>query len=252
VSATFHETPEQAMRRVTAEIIRRGLKLGRRKHRTIYISKTSRGQGIPLSDLDPATPEGKQRLEAFLAKPARYYTVSGLGAPEEQDAIHWRDLNLPPFRRLKLQVMVGISFLLKGTPFKNRFYRVMGVHIGRNVEIMQMVWLDHFRPELIFIGDHTLLGAFTQITVHAYEGCGRFRYGLVEIGSHCILGAGAGLGMIRIEDNVRILPGTVVSPYYPRIKAGTVVGYDPPPRSNPASDRPAPSSASGENPASGA
>ena len=223
------------MRRVTEEIIRRGLTLGRRKHRSIHISKTSRGAGIPLSDLDPATPDGQKRLEAFLAKPARHYTISGLGAPEEPDAVHWRSLNLGPWRRIKLQLMVGISFILKGTPFKNRFYRRMGVHIGRNVEIMQMVWLDHFRPELIFIGDNTLLGAFTQVTVHAYEGRGRFRYGLVEIGANCTLGAGAGLGMIRIEDDGRILPGTVVSPYYARIKAGTVVGYDPPPKSAPGS-----------------
>ena len=79
----------------------------------------------------------------------------------------------------------------------------------------------------------TLVGAFSQFTVHAYEGCGRFRFGLVEVGRNCTIGAGAGLGMIKVEDDVRILPGTVVSPYYPRIKAGTVVGYDPPPKSAP-------------------
>lgn len=46
----------------------------------------------------------------------------------------------------------------------------MGAHIGKGAEIMQMVWLDHFCPELIFIGENSLLGAFTQLTVHAYEG----------------------------------------------------------------------------------
>ena len=84
----------------------------------------------------------------------------------------------------------------------------MGAHIGRNVEIMQMVWLDHFRPELVFVGDNTLIGAFSRLTVHAYEGCGKFRYGLIEIGAHCTIGAGTGIGPIRIEDNVRTLPGT--------------------------------------------
>jgi len=59
---------------------------------------------------------------------------------------------------------------MKGTPLKNRLYRLMGAHIGRNVEIMQLAWLDHFRPELIFVGDNTLIGAYTHITVHAYEG----------------------------------------------------------------------------------
>ena len=74
---------------------------------------------------------------------------------------------------------------MKGTPSKIKFFRKMGVHIGENTEIMQGVWLDHFRPELIFIGDNTLIGAFSRVTVHAYEGHGRFRYGLVEIGNNC-------------------------------------------------------------------
>jgi acetyltransferase-like isoleucine patch superfamily enzyme len=128
-----------------------------------------------------------------------------------------------------VQFQVAVSFVMKGTPFKNTWYRWMGAHIGRNVEIMQLVWLDHFRPELIFIGDNTLLGAYTRVTVHAYEGCGKFRYGLVEIGSHCTIGAGTGIGPIRIEDNVRTLPGTTLSPYMARIRAGSVVGYNPPP-----------------------
>jgi len=229
-----NETPEDAMRRVTAEIVARAAPYARRRGLDVRISKTSRGAGTPVVELDPSTPDGKARLAEYLARPARHYTLSGLGAPEDPNAVNWRRVNLPASRRLRLTAMVGISFLLKGTPFKNRWYRWMGVHVGRNVEIMQMVWLDHFRPELIFIGDRTLVGAFSQFTVHAYEGCGRFRFGLVEVGRNCTIGAGAGLGMIKVEDDVRILPGTVVSPYYPRIKAGTIVGYDPPPKSAPA------------------
>jgi hypothetical protein len=50
----------------------------------------------------------------------------------------------------------------------------------------------------------------------------------VEIGAGCTIGAGTGIGMIRIENNVRTLPGTTVSPYLARIRAGSIVGYDPP------------------------
>jgi acetyltransferase-like isoleucine patch superfamily enzyme len=234
VSNRQNETPDDAMRRVTAEIVGRSARYARRRGLDVRISKTSRGAGIPVLELDPATPDGAARLADFLARPARHYTLSGLGAPEDPNAVNWRLVNLPAGRRALLTAMVGLSFLLKGTPFKNRWFRWMGVHVGRNVEVMQMVWLDHFRPELIFIGDNTLVGAFSQFTVHAYEGRGRFRFGLVEVGRNCTIGAGAGLGMIKVEDDVRILPGTVVSPYYPRIKAGTIVGYDPPPKSAPA------------------
>lgn len=216
------------MREVTTDVVLRALKLAKKKGRAVFISKTANGKGVDISTLDPRTTEGMANLEKFLESPARHYTISGLGAPEEPNAINWRQLNLPPLRKILVLLQVGASFFMKGTPFKNKWYRRMGCHIGTNVEIMQMAWLDHFRPELIFIGDNTLLGAFTRITCHAYEGCGKFRYGLVEIGSHCTIGAGTGIGMIRIEDNVRTLPGATLSPYLARIRAGSVVGYDPP------------------------
>jgi len=234
---TGYRTPEQAMRKVTEDMVRRAARLAARKGRTVYISKSAGGKGVDISTLDPRSDKGSKNLAAYLTPVHRYYFFHGLGAPEEPDAINWRRVNLPPWRRILVQFQVGLSFLMKGTPLKNRLYRWMGCHIGRNVEIMQMAWLDHYRPELIFIGDHTLIGAFTRITVHAYEGAGRFRYGLVEIGANCTIGAGTGIGPIRIEDNVRTLPGTTVSPYLARIRAGSVVGFSPPPERHPLSIR---------------
>lgn len=222
------ETPEEAMRRVTEDIIVRAIREGRKRGRTICVSKAAKGEGVPVASLDPRTPEGRRRMDAFLTPTRRRYTFHGLGAPEEPNAINWRRLNLPRGRKILVLFQVVLSLFLKGTPAKNRLYRRMGVHIGRNVEIMQMAWLDHYRPELIFIGDNTLLGAFTRITVHAYEGCGRFSYGLVEIGSNCMIGAGTGIGPIIVEDGVRTLPGATLSPYLARVRAGSVVGFDPP------------------------
>lgn len=220
---------EATMAAVTAQIIRRAARFARRKGCTIRISKTAKGAGVDVQTLDPSTSAGAERLKAFLAAPARHYTISGLGAPEEPDAVNWRVVNLPFPRRALLVVLVGLTFLMKGSPFKNRIFRLMGAHIGKNVEIMQLAWLDHFRPELIFIGDNTLVGAYSRMTVHAYEGQGRFRYGIIEIGRDCTIGAGTGIGPMLIEDNVRTLPGTTLSPYLVRVRAGSVVGYNPPP-----------------------
>ncbi|HEX9941436.1 MAG TPA: hypothetical protein VGG03_05425 [Thermoanaerobaculia bacterium] len=242
------ETPEQVLRRVTEEFIRRAIRLGRKKGRTVLISRTSRGKGIAVERLNPATAEGRAELDRLFARPARHLTISGLGAPEEPDAINWRVLTASFPRRLLMLVAVTVSVFLKGTPTKNRFLRRMGYNIGRNVEIMQMVWLDHFRPELIFIGDDSLLGAFTRITVHTYEGRGRFRYGVVEIGRGCTLGAGTGIGVCKMGDGVRTLPGTVVSPYYPRIEAGATVGYAPPPLALPDGPDPLPGGAGPDGP----
>jgi len=223
-----NKTPEEVIKHVTIEIIERAIKLSRKKNRIISISKTSGGKGIDVNSLNPKTEEGKENLEKFFASVRRHYTFSGLGSPEEKDSINWRVLNLPFGRRILLVFQVFLSFLLKGTTFKNKLYRWMGVHIGKGSEIMQLVWLDHFRPELIFIGENTLMGAFTRLTVHAYEGSGKFRYGLIEIGNNCTIGAGTGMGPIKIEDNVRTLPGTTLSPYFSKIKAGSVVGWNPP------------------------
>jgi hypothetical protein len=67
---------------------------------------------------------------------------------------------------------------------------------------------------------------------------------LIEIGPRCLIGAGTGIGPIKIEEGVRTLPGTTLSPYLFHIKAGAVVGYAPPPVKFP--DSPAPHS--GEEP----
>ena len=222
-------TPQSVMREVTEDIIRRAIKRGRKKQRAIYISKAANGRTTPVESLNPDSPEGRQKLDGYLTPIGRHYTISGLGAPEERNAISWRTINLSLGRRLLVGALVALTFVMKGTPLKNRLYRLMGAHVGRNVEIMQMAWLDHFRPELIFIGDNTLIGAFSRLTVHAYEGAGKFRYGLIEIGSHCLIGAGTGTGPIVIEDGVRTLPGATLSPYLARIRAGAVVGYAPPP-----------------------
>ncbi|MCB9208190.1 MAG: hypothetical protein H6609_02340 [Ignavibacteriales bacterium] len=223
-----NKSPEEVIKIVTIEIIERAIILGKKKNRTITISKTSGGIGTDVNDLNPRTKEGKENIEKFFSSVRRHYTFSGLGSIEESNSINWRILNLPFGRRILLVFQVALSFILKGTAFKNKLYRWMGVHVGKGAEIMQLVWLDHFRPELIFIGENTLMGAFTRLTVHAYEGSGKFRYGLIEIGNNCKIGAGTGMGPILIEDNVRTLPGATLSPYLSKIKSGSVVGWNPP------------------------
>lgn len=223
-----NKSPEEVMQMVTVEMINRAIKLGKKKGRTIYISKTSGGKGVDVTTLNPKTPEGRENLNTFFKPVKRHYTFHGLGKPEEKNAINWRVLNVPTWRRILLFLQLLQSFIMKGAPSKIKFFRKMGVHIGENTEIMQGVWLDHFRPELIFIGDNTLMGAFSRVTVHAYEGHGKFRYGVVVIGNNCTIGAGTGMGPIRIEDHVRTLPGTTLSPYLVKIREGSVVGWSPP------------------------
>ncbi|MDD5065799.1 MAG: hypothetical protein PHF84_02005 [bacterium] len=228
---------EEKLKKVMKEIIYRAVKLGRRKKRTIYISKTPGGEKIPVEELNPATIDGRKRLEEYLGKGRLYSIVSNLGSSSEKNRINWRVVNLPLLQRVIYLLLTFFCMLMKGCELKNRFYRAMGVQIGRNVEIMQFSWLDHFRPELISISDNTLLGAFTKLTVHAYEGDGMFRVGYIQIGKNCKIASGAAMGFIRIEDDVRVLPNTTLSPYFTYLKSGSVVGFDPPAKKTPLESR---------------
>lgn len=221
---------QEKLKKVIREIIIRAVRTGKRKNRIICISKSTAGEKVPVTDLDPRKPEGKKRLDEFLSKDRLYYIFSNLGSPSEKNSINWRKVNLPFLKRVVYLFMTMLCMMMKGCETKNRIYRALGATIGRNVEIMQLAWLDHFRPELICIGDNTLLGAFTKLTVHAYEGEGVFRVGFIEIGKNCKIASGAGMGFIRIGENVRVLPNTTLSPYFTYLKSGSVVGFAPPPK----------------------
>ncbi len=240
------------MRRVTTEILGRAIHFARKTGRTISISKSSGGRGVDVTSLDSRTAEGRERLDAFFKPVKRQYTILGLGLSEEPGSVNWRKVNVGNGRRWLLMVQMVVSMILKGTQAKNRFLRWMGASVGRRSEVMQGAWLDHFRPELVFIGEDTVVGAFSRISVHAYEGGGRFRFGLVEIGNGCMLGAGTQMGPIRIGDRVRTLPGTMLTPHFFRVPPDSVVGGQKPILQRPergdksagkASEPPAPSSA---------
>ncbi len=73
------KSPEEVIKLVTTEIITRAIKLGNKKNRTIFISKTSGGKGTDVRTLDPRTDGGKLNLEKFFTPIRRHYTFSGFG-----------------------------------------------------------------------------------------------------------------------------------------------------------------------------
>ena len=219
---------DEALRRVVTRMVRRGIMLSRRKNRLITIRRSSASEPVDLRLLDPATEEGRARLENFLKVRRNYYAFAGLGRLSERNRIHWTALNRPLWKRILISSIMFAAMLLRGGRLKNRLYRLAGVKIGRDTEIMQAAWLDHFCPELISIGEGSLIGSFCKISSHAYEGSGDFRVGLVRIGDHCVLASGVSLGAIRIGDGSRILPNTTLSPYFARLHPGSVVSNPPP------------------------
>ena len=78
---------------------------------------------------------------------------------------------------------------------KNRLYRTIGIKVGDKVSPAMGVTMDVFFPQLISIGDNSIIGYNTVILAHEFL-IEELRTGPVEIGKSVMIGA-----------NVTILPG---------------------------------------------
>jgi acetyltransferase-like isoleucine patch superfamily enzyme len=108
-------------------------------------------------------------------------------------------------------VFIQIARYCPSLPIKNWIYRrVLGMKVGDQSAVALMVMMDVFFPELIEIGDNTIVGYNTTILAHEYL-IKEYRLGKVKIGSHVMIGA-----------NTTILPGVVIGDHAV-IGAGSVV-----------------------------
>jgi len=74
---------------------------------------------------------------------------------------------------------------IKSKPF---FYRLMGIKIGKNVQIMPDFKVDIFFPELITIGDGCVIGQDAFFTCHEFN-TKEFRYGSITLKENVLIGA---------------------------------------------------------------
>ncbi len=103
---------------------------------------------------------------------------------------------------------VVLFSLLKYCPFlglKNWLYRTTGMKVGKGVSIGLGAMFDIFFPQLISIGDRSVIGYNVTVLTHEFL-VKEWRVGKVEIGKEVLLGA-----------NTVVLPGV-------RIGDGAVVG----------------------------
>lgn len=87
---------------------------------------------------------------------------------------------------------------LPSTRLKNLLYRLCGAKIGKGATFGLGAMLDIFYPELITVGEESLIGYNTVLLAHELLQ-GEYRTGKVEIGSRVMLGA-----------NCTVLPGIKV------------------------------------------
>lgn len=102
-----------------------------------------------------------------------------------------------------LRVMINFFFIqlaryCPSLAVKNGLYRLLGIKVGKRVSIGLMVMFDVFFPELIEIGDNTIIGYNSTLLGHEYLK-DEYRKGTVKIGSDVVIGA-----------NTTILPGVSI------------------------------------------
>ena len=99
---------------------------------------------------------------------------------------------------------------------KNFLYRAIGIKVGKKVSPALGVTMDVFFPQLISIGDNSIIGYNTVVLAHEFLS-GELRTGPVEIGKNVMIGA-----------NVTILPGVCIGDGS-TVSACSLVNGDVPP-----------------------
>ena len=108
----------------------------------------------------------------------------------------WRILN--PLRVIFNYFLMSLARASPSLRLKNVLYRFMGARIGKHVSIGLEATFDIFYPQLIEVGDDSIVGYNTTILCHEFT-VDEYRTGRVRIGKRVTIGA-----------NCTILPGITI------------------------------------------
>ncbi|MEI6157620.1 MAG: acyltransferase [Atribacterota bacterium] len=107
-----------------------------------------------------------------------------------------------------------VIFIFRYSPslrLKNLLYRAIGAKIGKGASLALSVVIDVFFPELIEIGENTILGYNTTILTHEFL-IKEFRTGKVKIGKNVLVGAySLVLAGVEIGDNTTVAAYSLVN-----------------------------------------
>lgn len=143
--------------------------------------------------------------------------VESFPSPGEKNAMRY-SFRVVCFPRVAFHFL--IITLCRYIPFlglKNLLYRrLLGVKVGKDASVGLMAMFDVFFPQLISIGDNSIIGYNATILTHEFL-VREYRKGPVEIGSNVLIGSNT-----TVLPGVRIGDGAVIG-------AGSLVNCDIPP-----------------------
>jgi acetyltransferase-like isoleucine patch superfamily enzyme len=132
----------------------------------------------------------RQQIKEFLKDKTKREVRIKYKGPRMNSAYEWwRYRN--PIRMLWTSFIVEVTRYLPPCEFKNNLLRMIGMKIGKDVTISPKVTWDWLFPELIEIGDGTLVGADVCIACHSLL-IDEIRVGRVKIGKQVMIGSWMG------------------------------------------------------------
>jgi len=128
-----------------------------------------------------------------------------------------------PLRVALNYIIVAICRVLPSLSLKCWLYRRIGVKVGKNVSFGLESTVDIFFPELIEVGDNSIIGYNTVLLAHEFL-VDELRVGEVKIGKNVTIGANCTvLPGVEIGDNSIVSAHSLVnSDIPPNVLAGGV------------------------------
>lgn len=117
----------------------------------------------------------------------------------------WKVSN--PVRTVVNTIVLYSCKLIPSLGLKRFFYRLLGMKVGKGVSIALGAMFDIFFPDLITIGDNSIIGYNTTILCHEFL-IKKWRRGEVRIGNNVMLGA-----QCLVMPGVAIGDGATVAAY---------------------------------------
>ncbi len=117
---------------------------------------------------------------------------------------YWSEI-VSPLNVMFNYICMSLARISPSLQLKILFYSTMGIKIGEHVSVGLEVNMDVFFPELIEIGDNSIIGFNSTILCHEFL-VDEYRTGKVVIGKNVTIGANT-----TILPGVKIADNTVVS-----------------------------------------
>ncbi len=145
-----------------------------------------------------------------------------LRTKEKNSLCYWTEVK-NPLRVAFNYLIVAICRILPSLSLKRWLYRRIGVRVGKDVSFGLESTVDIFFPELIEVGDNSIIGYNSVILTHEFL-VNELRIGRVRIGKNVTVGANCTiLPGVSIGDNSIIAAHSLVnSDIPPNVIAGGV------------------------------